>query len=180
MILVCIYISNCLLIVNSYLSDVRTVLLKRHVDQWHNDLRRVNGVNGNGRNKLRTYRLFKDHYQIENNCRLTLPFPHRSALAKFRCDVAPLRLETGRYENLPENEIVCPLCFSAHVLLECSTYLYDRNLLIEKANIVNCSCHSLNDTDKLKFLFTYPDMIRTIAKPGCNILQVRNNTLYNR
>ena len=35
---------------------------------------------------------------------------HRSALAKFRCGVAPIRSETGRYENLSVNERFCPFC----------------------------------------------------------------------
>ena len=30
-----------------------------------------------------------------------------SAMAKFRTDVAPLRIETGRYEDLPEAERTC-------------------------------------------------------------------------
>ncbi len=31
-----------------------------------------------------------------------------SASAKFRCGVAPMRLETGRYENLSEEQRLCP------------------------------------------------------------------------
>jgi hypothetical protein len=34
----------------------------------------------------------------------------RSAFAKFRCGVAPLRIETGRYENKNVNERVCFIC----------------------------------------------------------------------
>ena len=38
-------------------------------------------------------------YNVKPYCELFLPFKHRSALAKFECDVAPLRLETRRYEG---------------------------------------------------------------------------------
>ncbi len=34
----------------------------------------------------------------------------RSSLANFICGVAPLCLETGQYEGLPEEERVCPVC----------------------------------------------------------------------
>ena len=34
---------------------------------------------------------------------------HRSVLAKFCLGVAPIRLETGRYEYLLETERLCPL-----------------------------------------------------------------------
>ena len=52
---------------------------------------------------------------------------HRSALAKFRCGVAPILLETGRYEKLPVNERFCPFCLDCsedecHVILECPLY----------------------------------------------------------
>ena len=51
----------------------------------------------------------------------------RSALAKFRCGVAPLRLETGRYERIPYDERNCFNCINVveneeHVLLECPLY----------------------------------------------------------
>ena len=39
-----------------------------------------------------------------------MPFCHRSALSKFRCGVAPLTIETGRYINLPVSERTCPFC----------------------------------------------------------------------
>ena len=40
---------------------------------------------------------------LENYVNARIPLKHRSAIAKCRCGVAPLRLETGRYENLPED-----------------------------------------------------------------------------
>jgi hypothetical protein len=58
-------------------------------------------LNGTGRNKLRTYKLLKTNFEVETYCKLQLPYAHRSEFAKFRCGVAPLRLETGRYEILP-------------------------------------------------------------------------------
>ena len=39
-----------------------------------------------------------------------MPYSNRSALAKFRCGVAPIRLETGRYERLDVNDRICPIC----------------------------------------------------------------------
>ena len=51
----------------------------------------------------------------------------RSALAKFRCGVASLRLETRRYERIPYDERNCFNCikvveYEEHVLLECPLY----------------------------------------------------------
>ena len=51
----------------------------------------------------------------------------RRSYARFRCGVAPLRLEAGRYEGLAESERVCFNCEGAveneeHVLLVCPLY----------------------------------------------------------
>jgi len=53
---------------------------------------------------------YKQIFCVEKYCLLIMPPQLRSALSKFRCVVAPIRIETGRYENLKENERVCPFC----------------------------------------------------------------------
>ena len=159
--------------------------MNEHVRQWYIDISRINGVNGRGRNKLRTYKMFKSVYEVETYCKMHMPYPHRSALSRFRCGVAPLRLETGRYENIPENDRVCLFCKGGienekHVLLECPMYESDRAVLINKANNLCDNYNTMSETDKLVFLFTNPDMIRVLAKTCCNILIKRNNVLYLR
>ena len=56
-----------------------------------------------------------------------MPKAHRSAFAKFRMGVAPLGIETGRYEGLSETERICPFYTEHtegkfHVLFHCSLY----------------------------------------------------------
>ena len=66
---------------------------------------------GLGGNKLRTYKLFKETYDMEPYVySQILQRPYRSALAKFRCGVAPLKIETGRYSSLPVIERTCFHC----------------------------------------------------------------------
>ena len=55
--------------------------------------------------------------------------------AKFRCGVAPLRLETGSYERLSPEQITCFYCTDCieseeHVLLSCPVY-DDLRLIVE-------------------------------------------------
>ena len=52
---------------------------------------------------------------------------HESAMTQFRCGTAPLRIETGWYEGIPEEERLCPMCNDGvenelHALLECTLY----------------------------------------------------------
>ena len=68
---------------------------------WLNIVNKPTSRTGTGGNKLRTYRLFKQTFEVEAYCKMILPRSHRSALSKFRSGVAAIRLETGRYERLP-------------------------------------------------------------------------------
>ena len=55
----------------------------------------------------------KRKYKIEDYCLLRLTLNYVFAFAKFRCGVAPIRNETGRYEGLDLNSRTCPLCRNA-------------------------------------------------------------------
>lgn len=81
-----------------------------------------------GGNKLRTYNLFKETYDTEPyvNSQI-LQKPYRSALAKFRCGVASLKIDTGRYSSLPVIERTCFHCETEvedgiHVITRCPLY----------------------------------------------------------
>ena len=118
---------------------------------------------------------------------LLLPVSNRSALAKFRCGVAPIRIETGRYEQLPEHERICPLCRGGietelHVIMECSVYDCIRKPLLDYAHYT-CELFSvMSKQEKFKYLFAHQDtyMIRLLAKTCCDILKCRNNILYSK
>ena len=69
------------------------------LEKWLQDVNRDTALRGNSRNKLMTCKLFKHVYRTEPYVVNVLLFKHRSALAKFRCGVAPFRLETDRYEG---------------------------------------------------------------------------------
>lgn len=79
------------------------------------------GPSGRVSNKLRTYALFKTDFKAKIYCRKPLPHRQRAAFAKFPCGVAPLRIETRRFENKSLHERKCPFCdiveTESHVLL---------------------------------------------------------------
>ena len=46
-----------------------------------------------GSNKLRTYMTFKHNYVTEQYVHIVMHKRHRSAYAKFRCGVAPIKID---------------------------------------------------------------------------------------
>jgi len=101
-------------------------MMSLYEHEWKQSINNVKGKSGKGRNKLRRYCTYKQIFCVVKYCLLIMPPEHMSALSKFRCGVAPIRIETGRYENLKENERVCPFCNciedEVHVLLYCNMY----------------------------------------------------------
>ena len=72
------------------------------------------------------------------------------------CGVAPLRLETGRYEGLPVEDRKCPFCpvhveSEMHVLLKCEQYTYIRENLFQTAITVHPDFSVLSDNEKFVF-----------------------------
>ena len=90
--------------------------------------------------------------------------------AKFRCGVAPIRIETGRYDNTRENDRICPICNcnienETHVILYCHMYKDLWDVLFAKACEVDANFNNFNDSDKMKFLFSCSEMVALCAKP---------------
>jgi phosphorylcholine metabolism protein LicD len=106
-----------------------------------------------------------------------MPPCHRTAFSKFRCGVAPLRVETGRYEGLDILERKCQFSDSiedeSHVFLDCFVYDDLRQSLFEKAKTVENAFVQMSKNEQLIFLFSKTEMIRYCAKTCLNILQRR-------
>ena len=114
---------------------------------------------------------------------MVLPRSHRSALSRFRCGVAPIRLETGRYERLPVCERVCPFCKDVvenetHVIISCPLYDDLRQQMIDYASVLNYDFNDYTNEQKLVYLFSNSNLIRICAKTCFKILQRRASFIY--
>lgn len=136
----------------------------------------------NGGNKLRTYKLFKNSYETEDYVKNhLLSRTRRSSLAKFRCGVAPLRIETGRYERISYDERNCFNCKTKveneeHALLECPLYDDIRNELFSKIEM--STFELLNTSDKVAYLLSDSRICNYTAKACHDILNKRRKFLY--
>ena len=77
---------------------------------------------------------------MEEYCKIVSPQKHRSAFEKFRCALAPLRIETGMFENLEVGDRTCPFCGEVedekHAILERNVYNDLREWLFSRAESV--------------------------------------------
>ena len=162
---------------NDFVKFIEQSVFSIYINNWSDRINRVNGKNGKGGNKLRFYNLFKQSYETESYCKMILPLNHRSAFSKFRCGVAPIRLETGRYEGLKVEERLCPFCNvvedEIHVFLKCPVYNDLRSNLFDSAFRLDENFLNLTDVLKCIFLFSNDRIIRCCAKTCYLILNKR-------
>ncbi len=72
----------------------------------------------------------------------------------FRAGVAPIRLETGRYEGLEVDDRICPICKNEietekHVITRCPSYSVPRSILY---NACTQLCDDFNSFTYIKKL----------------------------
>ena len=164
------------------IGGVTKALVLTGTTQWKSELNRISGKRI-GANKLRTYRKFKNDLTTSHYLKINMPRAYRSAYAKFRCGVAPIRLETGRYERLEVNNRLCPLCEEDvedeyHVLLKCKFHQEQRDYLIHVFNENNIDFNGMNDDAKLITILNNEKCIVPCAKTCYNILQNRTKIIY--
>ncbi len=69
--------------------DINVLLTEYYENQWSMKINRESAIHGNDRNKLRTYRTFKQSFEKEDYVKTILSHKARKGLAKFHCGVAP-------------------------------------------------------------------------------------------
>ncbi len=76
-------------------------------------------------------------------------------LSKFGCGVAPIRIETGTYENLAEEQRLCVLCNKGeveseqHTMMRCTFYANEQADLFALATEQNDTFLSLMNKNNL-------------------------------
>ena len=151
--------SNDNLISNRTVKELEERMFNVFKGEWKEKVESDQAVRPNQRNKLRTYRLFKREYWTEPYVEEVINRQHRSTLAKFRCGVAPLKIETGRYEQIPHDQkfrlnFANKVEGELHVLTECPLYDDLRHVLYQKAADSSGTFIHLSDNEKKSVLYS--------------------------
>ncbi len=165
---------------NTDMNDLDMVLSELGEQKWFELINQEqSSTQRHGRNKLRTYCLFKSSYITESYVECILSRSHRSSFAKFRCGVAPLAIEIGRYTNTPLNERICRQSNSgsveseSHVLINCTLYYDIRVSLFTSLSSQINNFNVLSDNDKLCHILSAQTCVIECAKASHLILQRR-------
>ena len=137
-------------------SVVQSKLFDIYKTKWLNIISSDSGVSWTqNENKVRKYKLCKINYETEPYVKTPiLSRGQRSALAKFNCGMAPMKIEIGRYSQTTICERICFNCTKLvedeiHVLILCRVYQNIRGTLFEKAASLNKDFSSFEDTESL-------------------------------
>ena len=133
--------------------------------------------------KLRTYALYKDEFCPEPYVKSIKKRNLRSIIAKFRCGISPLAIETGRFLNIPIEFRLCQFCSEnviedeTHVMFACTAYRDLRNILFEKANSINMDFENFSVNLKFQMLMSNI-MIHNTAEFLNGIFEKRRSLTY--
>ena len=134
--------------------------------------------------KLRLFKqLVKDERNPQVYVKLNINASERSLLSQLRMGILPIRLETGRFNNLKIDDRVCMICNNGeiedeiHFLFSCNKYEDIR------AKFISDICRKnpeLNNIDKVELLsICFRQHTRQLAKYVYNIFEKRKELAYN-
>ena len=136
-------------------------LLEKDIELWKKEL--------NNQTKLRVYRMFKTTLVSENYVNIKLPYYLRSILAQYRGGVLPLKIETGRFTDIPVHKRLCIFCNTnkvedeIHFMFECAMYLKLRMVLYQHVFKLYPDFHNCSITEKLVIVLTDKRVITKTA-----------------
>ena len=121
---------NCNLLNKCKIKQYVDLMQKKYITYWNHTLQHSQ--------KLNFYYKIKTNYSPSVYLDLTRKNPSRKTLVKLRISSHKLRIETGRYDNIPRDERLCNLCNcnriedETHFLLDCPSFSSIREMFFSK------------------------------------------------
>ena len=121
---------NCNLLNKCKIKQYVDLMQKKYISYWNHTLQHSQ--------KLNFYYKIKTNYSPSAYLDLTRKNPSRKTLVKLRISSHKLRIETGRYDNIPREERLCNLCNcnriedETHFSLDCPSFSSIRDMFFSK------------------------------------------------
>ena len=133
--------------------------------------------------KLRTYRLYKTSFGVENYVVANISRQERSRLAQIRLGIAPLQIELGRFNNTPIENRLCKFCDLSlvedefHFVFVCPGLTGIRQDLLTAIYFKFPDFDNFNQTQKWQSIFTN-NLIYKTAKCINAAMIYKNRLVY--
>ena len=133
--------------------------------------------------KLRTYVRFKECYETESYLYKIHDRRQRSLVSQFRCGILPLKVETGRYHQIPREFRLCIFCQNndiedeIHFFFHCNFYATLRFEYMEKIFDIYPRFPDLDENEKLKICMNSV-LIKDTARFITDCVDKRQKFLY--
>ena len=127
--------------------------------------------------------IFKENYETDKFLLMVNNRKKRSILAQLRYSILPLRIETGRFQDIPIEFRHCLFCnenfieSEIHFMLYCSYYNDLRFTYFNKIREVDFYFDLLEENEKVKRLMN-EDVIKETSKFLTEAFEKRQITLY--
>ena len=109
--------------------------------------------------KLFLYSKLKSHIQMEEYLLFENSFKNRQTLTKFRVSDHTLKIEQGRYLNIPREQRLCSECQTVddekHFFLDCKINKHLRDILFNHINTIYDNFKDYSSEEKLHFILKY-------------------------
>jgi len=123
---------------------------QKYISYWENAVQHSN--------KLEFYNIFKNQYKTSHYLDHTSEQTERKALVKLRMDNHKPMIEIGRYEQIPHEQRICPVCMSTnlvdeiHFLFHCLKYSTLRGTFFNHIYLQLPNVWQTNITETIKIL----------------------------
>ena len=134
------------------------------------------------KSKLRNYALFKFSFETELYATKYLSRNKRSIFAQLRMGILPLRIETGRFQNLELVDRKCLYCNldqiedENHFLFNCSHYSQFRAPFLRKCSEIDENFEQLDGIEKFRFVLSNEQIQIETANFAQEAFLFRKNT----
>ena len=170
----------------SILSNIDSNFVPLLHQEWKEKLLSSTAVAGErfGGNKLRTYKTFKHEFRTEPYVCIVAQKKYRSAYAKFRCGVAPIKIETGRYgvDRVPPEARLCMQCSRIedefHVIMQCPLYDDVRSSCLKSIHVLSHEFKELTSEHQFIEIMSNPLYYRIASRFMYDILNKRRYMTY--
>ena len=131
---------------------------------------------------VRSYVLFKSEMCLEPYVYKVINRSHRSILAQLRCGILPLKIETGRFTNVPVEFCLCLFCSDNcvenedHFSFHCELYQEIRESFFVKISKKLPLFNTLAFGEKFKSLME-EDLIKETSEYIYKIFNIRRSKI---